>query len=409
MRSRRQTLRRRRWVAATVATVVVISGSYVSLSLLAPLDRAVASVVTVSVPSPEGSSPTFPNYGASAIGALGFDGVLASGGTAAPLPIASISKIVTALVVLDSFPLDIGEDGATIAFGPADVALYDAYRSVGGKVESVHAGLELTQREVLEVMLVSSANNYAESLATWAFGSTTGYVEMAGSWLSEHRLDQTTIVEPTGMSPLNSSSAADLIDIGKLALGNGVVAQIVGTTAADVPSIGAITNSNKLLGIDGIDGIKTGTLDEAGACLLFSADYTVGDTTVTVVGVVLGGVDHQSVAAAVRSLLGGVAAGFHEVPLTTAGEVFASYAADWTHSAAAVAEADRSVLVWSNTPITARVDVPVLAGGASGDPAGSVTFTVGDKRIIVPLVLEGALRDPGPWWRLTHPREILGE
>lgn len=390
-----------------VATLSV--GAYVPLTLLSPLDRALASVAETPLPALTVSTPVFPDYGASAVGAIGFDGVLAAGGTAAPLPIASISKIVTALVVLDTHPLEGDEEGPAITFGPSDVALYDAYRSVGGKVEPVRAGLELTQREALEVMLVSSANNYAESLAAWAFGSTGAYVETAGKWLAAKGLDETTIVEPTGMSPLNVSTAADLVDLGKLALDNAVVAQIVGTVAVDVPFIGAVDNSNKLLGIDGIDGIKTGTLDEAGACLLFSADFTIGEHPVTVVGVVLGGVDHDTLDTAVRSLLESAAAGFRDVPLARAGEAFATYRTDWNDEAAAVAAADRSVLAWSSTPISAEVVVPPLRLAEEGDPAGSVTFSVGGEEVEIPLIVDGAIEDPGPWWRLTHPGEILAD
>ncbi|MBC7724501.1 MAG: D-alanyl-D-alanine carboxypeptidase [Burkholderiaceae bacterium] len=405
--TRRQILRRRRVAAGAVLAVVLGTGAYVPVTLLAPVGSAVASVAPADVPDLPVSVPAFPDFGASAIGAIGFDGVLAAGGSADPRPIASISKIVTALMVLEEHPLAAGEDGPSITFTSADVALYAKYAAVGGKVEPVTAGLTLTQREALEVVLVSSANNYAESMADWAFGSTSGFTSAADTWLTSQGLTQTRLVEPTGMSPLNVSSTADLVGIAKLALANETIAGIVRSSTADVPFIGAIENSNTILGIDGIDGIKTGTLDEAGSCLLFSADVAVGSATVTVVGVVLGAVDRTSVNDAVRSLLDSAAAGFHEVSLTVEGEEFASYATEWDQRATAVAASATSVVVWSDTPVTEEVDALDVASGASGDPVGQVRFRIGDAVIEVPLVLSGEIGDPGVWWRLSHPLNLI--
>ena len=125
--------------------------------------------------------------------------MLASSGTGEALPIASISKIVTALVVLDAKPLAAGESGPAITFTDADAALYGKYLRVNGKVELISAGVVMSQREALEVVLVSSANNYAESLVVWAFGSQDAFVTAATAWLSVNGLTDTTLLEPTGM------------------------------------------------------------------------------------------------------------------------------------------------------------------------------------------------------------------
>jgi len=53
--------------------------------------------------------------------------------------------------------------------------------------------------------------------------------------------------------------------------------------------VGIIQNTNQLLGTDGVLGIKTGTTDEAGSCLLFAARYACrGRAKVTIVGVIMG-------------------------------------------------------------------------------------------------------------------------
>lgn len=371
----------------------------------------VASTHAVAAPSSTRSEPasnlTWPKFGASAVGAVGFDGVLASSGDTAPRSIASISKIILALTVLDAHPLRLGEAGPSIIFTTADAALVEKYRALQGTTEPVSPGSLLSQKELLQVVLVASANNYAESLAGWAFGSQEGYVAAATGWLAEHGFDQTRVVEPTGISPQNQSTPTDLVGIGKLALANPVIATIVGSKTVTLPGIGTIRNSNRLLGTDRVDGIKTGTLPEAGACLLFSADYPVGSTTVTVIGVMLGGVDHDSLDANIRSLLAGVATGFHEVPLATKGEVFATYSTPWGATSAAVAAADASTVVWSDTPVVEAVRARDVGAADRGDSSGIVSFTTGGARVEIPLVLATSIDPPSAWWRLTHPHNLL--
>ena len=404
---RRSVLLRRRVAAALVVAVVAAGGVYLPVTLMAPIGPANASIDPVETPMLDASELAFPGFGASGISAVGFDGVLASSGSEEALPIASISKVISTLVVLDAKPLAVGEEGPFIVFSEADVALYGKYQRVGGTVEPVAAGLAMSQRDLLEVVLVSSANNYTESLVGWAFGSQAGFADATAAWLTTGGFDSTVIVEPTGMSPNNVSSVPDLLRIAKLALENPVVADIVASTSIDVPYIGTLRNTNRLLGVESIDGIKTGTLDEAGSCLLFSTEYTVGSSVVTVVGVVLGGENRESLEAAIRSLVDGIADGFHEVPLAEKGEVFASYSTEWGDRANAVAAESLSVLVWSDTPVSGTVDVQRLVTAARGEAIGEVIFTVGDAQLSVPLVLDADIGGPGPWWRLSHPLELL--
>ena len=186
---------------------------------------------------------------------------------------------------------------------------------------------------------------------------------------------------------------------------------IVNQPSADIPGIGVVKNTNKMLGSHGVDGIKTGTNDNSGATLLFSANYTVGSQTVRVVGAMLGGPtmgDHDVLDQAVGALLDGVAAGFHEVPLTTAGAPSASYTTLWGDTALAVSAKDASALVWSDTPVSGVAKAKTLRTAEDGDTVGSLTFTVGIQKVEVPLVLKGTLSDPGVGWRLSHPGELAG-
>ena len=269
-------------------------------------------------------------------------------------------------------------------------------------------GSSMSEHDALETMLVVSACNYAESVADWAFGSNAGFVAATRRWLSAHGLSHTKMVEPTGIDAGNVSTPSDLITLGKLALANPVVASIVAKTSLDVPALKGMSNTNDLLGTDGITGIKTGTLDpHNGSNLLFSAQLDVGMTKpLSVVGVVIGGYTHDSVDADVVAMLHSISAGFHQVPLGSLGQVIGTYRTRWGAKADLVLDKSASVLTWSNTPVTSTMTTTRLKTGADGEKVGSVTWTAGGTTVTVPLVLQGSIRPPTAWWRLTHPFDL---
>src|SRR6187431_704880 len=118
--TRRQIYRRRRIAVFGAATLVLGTAFYLPLTLLAPVPAIEPVLVAHKVPAAVAPAVDFPPYGASGIGAVGYTGVLASAGTADPLPVASISKVVTALVVLETKPLAVDEPGPTITFSAVD-------------------------------------------------------------------------------------------------------------------------------------------------------------------------------------------------------------------------------------------------------------------------------------------------
>lgn len=405
--TQRQIYRRRRIVVASGLAVLLGSGFYLPFTLLAPLDPVAATVLPYESTPADVVELAMPAFPATAIGAVGFEGVLASSGTTDPLPMASITKIITSLVVLDAHPLEPGDPGDDIVFGESDEDYYDSFQARNGTVKPVHNGLVLSELEVHAISLLASANNYALSLALWAFGSQDAYLSAASGWLDAHGLDSTTVTDPTGIEPTNLSTAADLVELAKIAAENPIVSALVATSSTEVPGVGLIENRNTMLGVQGIDGIKTGTLTATGASLLFSTDVPVGEESITVVGVVLGAADHPAIESAVGSLLPGVVAGFREVVLVRPGEVFAEFETIWGGTARAVAASGYSIVTWSNTPVFAVVDVDEVRFAVAGTDIGEVTFTVGEKRITVPLELDNAIEDPGPWWRLSHPFELI--
>lgn len=413
--------RKRRRITALVVTLVVFAaiGTYVPMTLLAPAGAATASTSAHAVTSPVAAGFTLPRgteSAASITGGADFEKLtgskelLPTSGPNNPLPIASISKLITALVILDAKPLAAGQAGPTITFSKDDSKLYDKYYVLNASIAKMDSGSTLSEHDALEVMLVASACNYAEALSTWAFGSQARFISATKAWLSKNGLNGTTMVESTGLNPKNASTPTDLIAIGKLALANPVLAAIVALPSVDIPGVGYLANTNELLGHDGVTGIKTGTLADAGACLLFSAVVPVdGVKPLTLIGVVLGGGSHGAINTDVGAFVRNIAAGFHTVNLTAQGDDYGEYTTAWKSHARVVAGDSASVLVWSDPKITSKVTTRSVTVAKSGAKVGSVTFTAGKSTVTVPLVLKGAIVAPGAWWRLTHPAELLGK
>jgi len=416
----RRRRRRRGLIASGIVAVIVLAlaGTYAGVTLTAPLGAVEATAELPKVVTPEAAVLQLAPEGASAVSVTGAEdylgpdaaGIWASSGGDEARPIASITKIVTALVILSAKPLQGADDpGPTIRFGKADHALYDKYYVLGATIAAMPTGISMSEHDALEAMLIPSACNYAEALAGWAFGSQNAFLGAARKWLAANGLTHTTIVEPTGIDPRNTSTPTDLIALGRLALADPVISQIVAMPSLAVPGLDAMPNTNSMLGSNGITGIKTGTLEDSGSNLLFSATLDVGaEEPLAVIGVVLGAYSHDSVNADVRVLLDSIAAGFHDVPVAEQGQAVGTYTTPWGDSARVVLGASASVFTWSDTPITATMQTIPLTTGTDGDVVGSVTWTAGPNTATTPLVLEGAIAPPTAWWRLTHPFDLGG-
>ena len=120
---RRRVYRRRRIAVfgslAVVIALVTSGGVYAGNALGAPIPAAVPAVTD---PAPVAAAPqalALPGFGGYAVGAVGFDGLLAAGNESTPMAIASITKVVTALVVLEAHPIAPGEGGPEIAYTDA--------------------------------------------------------------------------------------------------------------------------------------------------------------------------------------------------------------------------------------------------------------------------------------------------
>ncbi|TQJ31132.1 D-alanyl-D-alanine carboxypeptidase family protein [Microbacterium sp. SLBN-146] len=413
--------RRRRRIGLIITAIVLVvliavPAGYAAWALTAPLASPIETSQAPRVPPGEPVALRLPSEGASAISVAGADeylgpdaaGIWASSGGDEARPIASISKLITALVVLDAKPLaGVDDPGPTITFSEADHDLYDTYYVQGATIAAMPAGSSMSLHDALATMLIPSASNYAEAVSTWAFGSQRAFLNATRRWLEANGLTGTTIVEPTGISPRNMSTPADLLAIGKLAAANPVIAQIVATRSLWLPVPGPMANTNTLLGIDGVTGLKTGNLGEGSHNLVYTATFEVGAAEpLRVTGVVLGGFSRDTVNTSVVALLDSIRSGFHDIPVATAGRDVGEYSTPWGSTAKIVLAEDASIFTWSDTPIVVTMETLPPETYRDGEVVGSITWTAGPQSTTVPLEIEGSIEDPEPWWRLTNPGEL---
>ncbi|RFA09068.1 hypothetical protein B7R54_07395 [Subtercola boreus] len=375
---------------------------------------AVVGVATAAdVPVGAAAALQFPEVGAGAVGIAAPDGsvrVLGQGGDTGTRPIASITKVITALVVLGEHPLADGADqGPTITLGQADLDVTEEVEAEDQFTEPMYSGQQVTLHDALAITLLTSANNYAESVARWAFGSEDAYLAAARAWLAANGLTQTTLADASGLDPGSASSTADLLHVAALAHANPALVAIAGMPTYDQPDLGTIANQNILLGEDGVDGLKTGSTSYAGFTLLTSAVVPVGAQPVTLVAVVLATPSLDARFASTRALLASARAGLAQVQLAEAGQVFGTYTLSDGRVVDAVATAPLSAVVFGDEAVTSTValdDLPsdtvaAASAGSTGARAtsgasvgqatvGQATFVVGGATLTAPLSLAAA-------------------
>lgn len=399
----------RRWGwQIIVFSVVVIVVVYIDWALLRPLPQLVpkpafGQLQQKAPPSTLG----WPSSGQSAVGIVGSD-ILETHGTQSPVPIASTAKIITALVVLGIKPLELSQQGPTITLTSNDVALYDAYAAQHGSVVPVQVGEQISQYQILQAILLPSANNMADSLAIWGFGSLDAYSVAANSYLKEHGLSETKVGnDASGLSPTTTSTAHDLVRLGELAMQNPVLAQIVDqTTVANIPLTNGIKNVNFLLGTDNIIGIKTGNTDEAGGVFISASRVTVNDKPVTIVTALTGAPTLFAALKYSLPLIQTAGTNFSTVTLIKAGTVVGTYRQPWGGTIAAVASQDLATTAWNGETGFASTNLlPVTTPAKINQSVGTANTleTPFKSSQNISLTLRQHPTKPTTWWRLLHP------
>jgi serine-type D-Ala-D-Ala carboxypeptidase (penicillin-binding protein 5/6) len=203
-----------------------------------------------------------------------------------PVPIASLAKVMTAYVTLERYPLNGSEDGFTVTITEAQARAEAEGAARNESGVAVRPGEQLTERQLLEALLIPSGNNIAWVLADRVAGSETRFIAEMNAEARALGMRHTTYTDPSGFDPGTVSTAADQLRVFQRALRFPVFRQIVAMPTVTLPVAGALTNYNPLVA-DGYAG-KTGSDSAAGGCLAFFTRVTVGGHRATATGVVLG-------------------------------------------------------------------------------------------------------------------------
>ncbi|MCL6264679.1 serine hydrolase [Craterilacuibacter sp. RT1T] len=192
-------------------------------------------------------------------------------------PIASITKLMTAMVMLDAGqPLD---DMLTIS-----EAEIDRLKNTSSRLA---VGTTLSRREMLLLALMSSENRASHVLSRYYPGGTQAFVARMNSKARALGMNNTVFYDPTGLDMRNSSTAQDLARMVRAAHGYPLIRQFSTSTEHDtIARAGRMLhykNSNALVreGEWDIGLSKTGYIQEAGRCLVMYA--TVGGQQLVIV------------------------------------------------------------------------------------------------------------------------------
>ncbi|WP_055619931.1 D-alanyl-D-alanine carboxypeptidase family protein [Streptomyces sp. JHA19] len=208
--------------------------------------------------------------------AVRIDGVgdLGSHGPQTPVPIASVTKVMTAYVILRDHPLRGGDSGPGIT-----VDRRAADESVSGVESTVplERGQRLSERRLLELMLVPSGNNVARLLARWDAGSEEAFVKKMNRAAEALGMHRTTYTGASGFEPTTTSTAADQLKLARQVMRDKAFRAVVSQPRTTVPSTSrTLPNTNTLLDTPGVVGIKTGSSTPAGGALMWAVTVPDG-------------------------------------------------------------------------------------------------------------------------------------
>jgi D-alanyl-D-alanine carboxypeptidase (penicillin-binding protein 5/6) len=396
--------------------VLAGTAAYGAVKLRSATPRPVLSVaLPAGFALAPGEAPAIPVPGTGSFDLVSNDGgQLAAFDPDTVLPIGSVAKVMTALVVLTKKPLTGDDPGPTYTITDQDVDLYDQTIAEDGSALPVTAGEQFTERQLLLGLLLPSANNLAETLAVWIAGSQTAFLADLDGEAASLGMIRTTFADASGYDPGTVSTATDLVLLGEAALASPELAGLVSTESAVMPDGTTVENLDTDLGtVPGWLGIKTGSTPEAGACLLFGAagPTPLGAPAVRVVGAILG---QDTLSDALQDAAGAVDAAFGAYDTVYPGTVTpplvsGSVTARWgQHSglkarflsgeSSATVPWDTALHLRMRTVPASHLAAPIRAGTVVATITGSLAgVTVATWQVVT----TGSIGSPSWEWRLT--------
>ena len=373
---------------------------------LRPIPAVAARPALPATDTVPGTAPPlpWPSRGSAAVSVSG-PGFIGTSGNEQPAPAESITKVMTALLILEDKPLKRGESGPTITITDTDVESYRRDVAAKGSVVLVQSGEQISELQALEGLLIPSANNLAETLARWDAGSVAAFVTRMNARARGLGLTHTTFADTSGANPLSVSTATDLLTLGIAAMKQDVFAQVVAMGQADLPVAGTVYNYDAVLGQEGIVGMKTGSGLDSGANFLFAASLPVDGHPITLFGCVMGQATLAVAFTAAKVLLAALQATLHVRRVIARNQTVATYLTPWGPQTDLVSTVDVDLVEWPGMVLRQRlqarsivIDQPLPASTKEGVEH----VVLGDYVLDVPLATADPLYPPGRLWRLTR-------
>ena len=279
--------RRHRAILALLAALACLAGCTTGQLKTSPSGTVTPWAGTATPSQERLDAVSWPADGVSAADISGI-GVTDGPGATRQVPIASVAKLMTAYVILQDHPLSAGGSGPDITVEPSEAAAYPSQAHDGDSLVAVAAGEAISERHALEALLLPSADNMAWILARWDAGSQAAFAARMNAAARRLGMTGTSYTDASGLDPSTTSTAADQVRLGMAAMQVPALAAIVDMPTAVVPVAGVVRNTNTLLGQDGIAGLKTGSTQAAGGCLLIAAWQEVSGRNTLLVAATFG-------------------------------------------------------------------------------------------------------------------------
>ncbi len=438
---RRRTHRIMVWSSVALLVLVVASAGLVAgWRVGRPLPQPAVATGRLAASAIPGAAPVPPwpatGQGAVAIPALGY---AAQSGPETPVPIASLTKMTTAIVVLHDHPVAVGSSGPTIAITPDEAAQFGVDLANDETNIPLQAGETLTELQLLEALLVESANDAAYTLAVWDAGSEPAFVAKMNTLAVSLGATQSHYADASGFDPSSVSTAADTLRIAAAGMAIPIFARVAGMPSVNLPGVGTVRNVVTQIGTDGIVGVKSGYTSQASGCMVLAGFRSVGGRSVLVLASALGQREpapppppSAATSAAptttitttapysaleaqyplrytepiVERLLDASEAVVVDVPMATAGHTLGTATTNWegTQRAEPIAIAHSAWLLGVPGQQVAVSLAPMPASRTKTDTglAGEIEFTLGLQTVKVPVRLVGHAPAPDWWWRVIH-------
>ncbi|WP_457537486.1 D-alanyl-D-alanine carboxypeptidase family protein [Streptomyces filamentosus] len=280
----RTTMRRIRiWTPLVLILLIVFAIAQVVRPLPAPVLKLSAEPTFTFGGGP--LQMPWPNEGQGAVEVEGV-GSMGTYGAQKPAPIASVTKTMTAYVILRDHPIKGKQQGPEITI---DKKAAEQANATHESTAAVREGQTYTEKELLELLMIPSANNVARLLARWDAGSEQAFVDKMNAAAKDLGMTQSRYTDPSGLLDSTVSTPRDQLKLAKAVMQYDVFREIVNMPNVTVDGIpGRIENNNNILLKDGVSGIKTGSSTPAGGNLLWSANTLVDGQPRRILGIVMG-------------------------------------------------------------------------------------------------------------------------